>query len=483
MSELDDTMLAVAATAPAGSRDPALTATAAGRRTSRPTIGLTAGQQLGHFKIERMLGAGGMGEVYLANDLALDRPVALKVLPSELAQDRTRRDRMVREARAQARITHPNVGHIYFIGEDEGRLYFAMEYVCGQTLSDRISAGPVPIEAALDVIRNAVLGLREAQRNGITHRDIKPSNLMVDGNGVLKVLDFGLAASAPGAIGDGPVEQTSLGGTPLYMAPEQARGEPVDFRADIYALGATLYHLVSGQPPFSADSVEQLLSLHASATRPTLPRKGKPRSAVVAIDALCARMMAPDPSDRFASYDELLQALETASTAHTRPAGFWARSIASAFDLVVLTIVVQLATLLVGNLTGHRFFLAPQLSAVVLLYMTICAARWARTPSMALFELEIVDVKTGQRPSWRGAIVRTLSLFAIPCALITTRSAIQANDNYVNLENFELGTILWVGAVAVSLIYAALRVPGKRTPWDRLSGTMVRYRPTRAERL
>src|SRR5690242_2662949 len=223
----------------------------------------------------------------------------MKVLPAQLARDPVRRDRMIREARSQARVSHPNVGHIYFIGEELGRLYFAMEFVAGETVADRIARGPLNPEDALAIVRSAALGLREAQRSGITHRDVKPSNLMIDGHGMVKVLDFGLAAGSPGALGDGPVAQTSLAGTPLYMAPEQARGEPVDFRADIYALGATLYHLVSGKPPFQAASVAELQTLHESAERPLLPRKSQARMHINALDALIAKMMAPRPEDRF----------------------------------------------------------------------------------------------------------------------------------------------------------------------------------------
>src|SRR5690242_6684777 len=271
----------------------------------------------------------------------------MKVLPAQLARDPVRRDRMIREARSQARVSHPNVGHIYFIGEELGRLYFAMEFVAGETVADRIARGPLNPEDALAIVRSAALGLREAQRSGITHRDVKPSNLMIDGHGMVKVLDFGLAAGGPGALGAGPVAQTSLAGTPLYMAPEQARGEPIDLRADIYALGATLYHLVSGRPPFQAETVEELVTLHRTAARPALPRRGRSRVQITAIEALIAKMMAPDPDDRFQSYDELLRAIELASAAHTRPAGFWVRSIATGLDLAILMTPVVLVTLLI----------------------------------------------------------------------------------------------------------------------------------------
>jgi uncharacterized RDD family membrane protein YckC len=470
------------------------TATAPGSGGSRagesdPGLGpgLVAGQHLGHFRIDKPLGAGGMGEVYLATDLALDRPVAIKVLPAALARDPVRRDRLIREARSQARISHPNVGHIYFIGEEmggaSGRLYFAMEFVAGETVAEKIARGPVSIEDALAIIRSAALGLREAQRSGITHRDIKPSNLMIDSHGMVKVLDFGLAAGEPGVLGGGPVAQTSLAGTPLYMAPEQARGEPVDFHADIYALGATLFHLVSGRPPFEADTLDALLSKHASAERPQLPRRaGTPRTTVAAIDALIGRMMAPSPADRFASYDELIRAIELSSVDHMRPAGFVVRSMAALVDVLavvaaagVLYGVVALVTL--GRTHGGvdlnaLFFLA------YLLGTTALVARTGRTPGKWMFELEVVDTATGQRPPLRRAAIRAV----VPVALPLAASIVEWS---MRLAGHKRGGIAEaVSAVSacippLALLWASLRSHGKLTIWDRLSGTMVRYRTRR----
>jgi predicted Ser/Thr protein kinase len=453
---------------------------------------LTAGQQLGHFRIERPLGAGGMGEVYLATDLALERPVAIKVLPAAVARDPARRERMVREARAQARIAHPNVGHIYFIGEEAGRLYFAMEYVAGETLAARIAAGPLTVDDALSIIRSAALGLREAQRSGITHRDIKPSNLMIDGHGMVKVLDFGLAAGAsgapgapgePGTIALGPVAQTSLAGTPLYMAPEQARGEPVDFRTDVYALGATLFHLVAGRPPFEAETLDALLTKHARAERPTVPRRaGQARTAIAAIDTLCSRMMAPSPADRFASYDELIRAIELASVEHMRPAGLWVRSMATLVDCFLLSIVVL-------ALTGSAMYLfqlhgsGDQLPTIAfffiyLLYGSALVARSGRTLGQSLFELEVADVATGQKPGLRRGAIRVGLPIAGPLAGSLT--------SYVlGWYGYELATIPGILFIAtgfvppLALLWASLRSVGKQTFWDKLSGTMVRYRTRR----
>ncbi|MGE0401334.1 MAG: serine/threonine-protein kinase, partial [Kofleriaceae bacterium] len=185
---------AAAPRSPEGSAPDVTLSERRGAPSPAATPRLGAGKQLGHFRIERLLGAGGMGEVYLATDLALDRPVAIKVLPEELAARTDRRERLVREARAQARVSHPHVAHIYFIGEDVGQLYFAMEYINGTTVADRIAKGPLPVDDAIAIIRAAITGLREANKHGVTHRDVKPSNLMIDANGIVKLVDFGLAA-------------------------------------------------------------------------------------------------------------------------------------------------------------------------------------------------------------------------------------------------------------------------------------------------
>jgi serine/threonine protein kinase len=479
--ELDDTLAAPRT-------DPARTATAPRTRATTETPGLEPGQQLGHFRIEKPLGAGGMGEVYLATDLALERPVAIKVLPAGVARDPTRRDRLVREARAQARITHPNVGHIYFIGEQDGRLYFAMEYVAGETLSARVTAGPLAVDDALTIIRSAALGLREAQRNGITHRDIKPSNLMIDGHGMVKVLDFGLAASADRAelaavgsdVGPAPVAQTSLAGTPLYMAPEQARGEPVDLRADIYALGATLFHLVAGRPPFEADTLDGLLSKHSSAERPALPRRsGQPRTTIAAIDRLCSRMMAPAPADRFASYDDLIRAIELTSVDHMRPAGLWVRSMAGFVDLMVASALAAALVLPLEYLfTGSGSDLGASILIVYALYATVLTARSGRTLGKWLFELEVIDVVTGVKPSLRRATIRASLPIAGPCLGELVKFALGRYGYRLDTIGEIALVIAWC-APPILLIWASLRSVSKQTIWDKRGRTMVRYRTRR----
>src|SRR5688500_14131131 len=173
-----------------------------------------------------------------------------------------------------------------------------MELVEGETLAERIARGPMDAADAVELVRQAALGLREAQKQGFTHRDVKPSNLMVDRDGRVRVVDFGLVTRGEG--GATSVEQTGMVGTPLYMAPEQAAGDPIDARADIYALGATLHHLVSGKPPFAGDTVVDLASRHANDPRPKLTVPGTRARSLSAVDAVIARMMAKRPEDRFA---------------------------------------------------------------------------------------------------------------------------------------------------------------------------------------
>ena len=294
-----ETLAAVAAGAEVASR----TLTDPNRaRPGHPTGDDLDGAYFAHFRIERRIGRGGMGEVYLATDLALDRSVALKVLGREISDDTTARDRFVREARAQARINHPNICHIYFIGEQFGRLFFAMELVEGENLQQRIDRmGRLPHREAVELARMAAAGLAEAQKYGFTHRDVKPSNLLLDKHGVLKVADFGLVDTSRGEVDD-----TAIVGTPRYMAPEQSRGDQVDFRADMYALGVTLHHLISGAPPFGGRTVSELVAQHLEEARPRFADG----SAV--LETLCDRLMAKRPADRFASYAELLASLEQA---------------------------------------------------------------------------------------------------------------------------------------------------------------------------
>ena len=228
---------------------------------------LPPGSKLGDYEIRRPLGAGGMGEVYLAQDAKLGRSVAIKVLSGEVASDHARIRRFEQEARAASALSHPNVCVVHALGETaDGHPFIAMEYIEGQTLRHLLQTQPPTLKAALDIAIQIAAGAGAAHAIGIVHRDLKPENVIVRQDGLVKVLDFGLAKLAPGGLPNDEATrtlvQTDSGvvmGTYTYMAPEQARGQDVDARADIWALGVMLYELVSGRVPFTGHTPSDVM--------------------------------------------------------------------------------------------------------------------------------------------------------------------------------------------------------------------------------
>ncbi len=227
------------------------------RTILRPIVEFAAGTELvGKYKIIDVVGKGGMGIVYKAEDTKLKRNVALKFLPPELTEDKEAKDRFVLEARAAAALSHPNICTIHEIDEEEGKSFIAMEYVEGQSLKNKIDRGPIAIQEAVDIAIQVAEGLEEAHRKEIIHRDIKSANIMITEKGQAKIMDFGLAKVKGGTLLTR--EGTTLG-TVAYMSPEQARGEEVDHRTDIWSLGIVLYEILSGQLPFLGDREASIL--------------------------------------------------------------------------------------------------------------------------------------------------------------------------------------------------------------------------------
>jgi serine/threonine protein kinase len=265
-------------------------------------------EKIGHYTIVSELGRGGMGIVYKAHEESLNRFVAIKVLTEKLTEDDTFLQRFVREAKAAAGVSHPNIVQIFFIGEDtEGHPYFVMEYVTGRSLSQMVrSEGRIGNPRAAQLILQAAHGLAAAHDKGIVHRDIKPANLMLDERGMVKIADFGLALPA-----DAESRLTATGmmvGTPGYLAPEQCRGEKIDHRTDIYALGVTFYELLAGAPPFRGESPLALLRQILDEQPPDIG------SLNPSVDAetrrILGKMIEKDREKRYQSCHEIVADLE-----------------------------------------------------------------------------------------------------------------------------------------------------------------------------
>jgi predicted Ser/Thr protein kinase/tetratricopeptide (TPR) repeat protein len=278
--------------------------------------GNLSGQLLAHFRILEKIGEGGMGVVYLAHDEKLDRDVALKVLPEDSAHEPDHRHRFLREARSAAAVSHPNIATIFEVGEQDGRVFIAMEFIRGQSLRQSL-ADRLSVREVLRIARSTALGLGEAHDRGIVHRDLKPENVMITSKGDVKILDFGLAklhgSESPTALGDAKTElqitqQGRLLGTPEYMSPEQARGEPVGAEGDIFSLGVMLYEMLAGERPFKGAT--PLGVLLAATTQEPIPLSARNAAITPELEQVVAKCLEKRPSDRFANGKEVGAALE-----------------------------------------------------------------------------------------------------------------------------------------------------------------------------
>ena len=283
---------------------------------------LSAGTRLGPYEILSALGAGGMGEVYRARDTKLDRAVAIKILPEAFAADTERIARFQREAKTLASLNHPNIAHIHGLEESNGVRALVMELVEGEDLAQRIARGAIPVAEALPIAKQMADALEAAHEQGIIHRDLKPANIKVRPDGTVKVLDFGLAkAMEPTGVASPSVSQsptittpamTQAGmilGTAAYMSPEQARGKPVDKRADIWAFGCVLYEMLTGQRAFDGQGVSETLA-RVIEREPDWARL--PATLSPALRTYIRRCLQKDPRQRVQAIGDVRLALEGA---------------------------------------------------------------------------------------------------------------------------------------------------------------------------
>jgi serine/threonine protein kinase/Tfp pilus assembly protein PilF len=277
---------------------------------------VSSGDKVKHYEILNQIGKGGMGEVYLAQDTSLDRKVAIKFLPEEMQKDAKARVRLVREAKAAASLDHPFICKVFETGEFEGKAYIVMEYIEGKDLKGKLEEGTLSIREALQMASEIAEALEEAHEKGIVHRDLKPSNIMITPRGHVKVMDFGLAkhflTEGEGDITqtltqDSLTEQGAIVGTLAYMSPEQARGDKVDARSDIFSLGIIIYEMTTGRHPFSkANPLETLTSILRDATPPVNIR---PKMMNPILSPVLRKALAKEPENRYQSIKELIEAI------------------------------------------------------------------------------------------------------------------------------------------------------------------------------
>ena len=303
---------------------------------------MNPGTTISHYRVVGQLGRGGMGIVYKAEDTKLDRTVALKLLPPHALTSEDDKARFYREARAAAALNHPNIAHVYEIdeamAEGESRPFIAMEFIDGETLADRIAKGPLPMKDVVSIASQIAEGLKAAHRKDVVHRDVKSGNVMITTDGVVKVLDFGLAKTAAST------KLTQMGstlGTVAYMSPEQAKGEEVDRRSDIWSLGVILYEMITGVLPFRGDYEQAVVYgiLNEDPESMTTLRAGVP----MAFDGIIGKLLAKDPDLRYQNVDELpsdLKRIDVSTSQTTRISTGSRSAVASTAAMPVTEVVV-----------------------------------------------------------------------------------------------------------------------------------------------
>ncbi|HEU4339083.1 MAG TPA: serine/threonine-protein kinase, partial [Planctomycetota bacterium] len=270
--------------------------------------------EIPNYQILDVLGSGGAGTVYRARQLSMDRIVAIKILAPHLAKDQNYLDRFFREARAAARLSHPNLLVAHDVGAHQGTYFLVMEYVSGATLQQLIdSQGSLEESRVIDVAIQVAKALEVAHRNGLVHRDVKPANILLSSDGQAKLFDLGLAREGVAA------SEGRAVGTPRYISPEQAKDSPnIDIRSDLYSLGATMYHLVTGQIPFNAETGKQMLAKHVAER--LVPAHVRNPKVTQELSAVISRLMEKNPDNRIQRPQDLIAALESIRSRRARPA-------------------------------------------------------------------------------------------------------------------------------------------------------------------
>lgn len=441
---------------------------------------LPPGTELEHFRIVSRIARGGMGVVYHAVDESLQRDVALKVLtPRNLtSNDTSGLDSLLQEARAQARVNHNNVVHIYYIGRNPAQPFLAMELVSGETIADRLKKGPLPFQEVVQIALQVTDALDHASQFDIVHADIKPSNMLQCAPGKVKLSDFGLARLASLRDSDG-----GIFGTPNYLSPEIARGEAIDFRSDMYSLGVTLFEMTFGRLPYeiAGSSVSERLRAHRES--PIVFPEKWPADVPQQWRGQLNRMMAKSADDRFSSYAELSASLKRFSPRESITAATMTRGMAYVIDLMVaglfvlvfflagfswtllsrVKMFVEIPEFVIGLLSAAGTLLTFGAPLLILLFQM----SFGKTPGKMLLQLRIVD-DHGLSIEPRRLAIRSIAQFLPLWSL-----AFMAVMDDLGLDWLE-GAIGVLTAIAVlaDVGFAIFSLHG-RSLHDRLFGTRV----------
>jgi len=378
------------------------------------------GDKIKHYEILEQIGKGGMGEVYLARDTALDRKVAIKFLPEEMQKDAKARVRLLREAKSAAALDHPFICKIFETGEINNKAYIVMEYVEGKNLRDRLDEGLPPIRDSLQMALEIAEALEEAHKKGIVHRDLKPANIMLTPQGHVKVMDFGLAkqilpkgeeAITKTLTQASITEQGAIVGTLAYMSPEQAKGETVDARSDIFSLGILLYEMTSGNHPFSKPSaIETLSSILRDATPPI---SVKPKMMNPVLTPLLRKALAKEPPNRYQNIKDLILDLQKLQREFFGGVRFVFRG----WPMIVGAVLI-VAVLLTGT---YWLFLRPKAGAP------------GSGPEPVSVLIADFENKTGD-PIFDGALEPALGVYLEGAAFISVYDRTQARKLAVQLD-------------------------------------------------
>jgi eukaryotic-like serine/threonine-protein kinase len=439
---------------------------------------LSPGLVWGPYRIGRLLGRGGMGEVYEAEHLTSGRRVALKVLRNRL-QTPDERARFLREGQLAASVSHPHTVYIFGSEEIDGKPVISMELLAGGTLKDRVAAhGPMRPDEAVAAVMDLIGGLDAAAAVGILHRDIKPSNCFVDGDGVVKVGDFGLSISTLARDVHQQLVTSGFEGTPQFAPPEQLRGEPLDVRADIYAVGATLYYLLTGHAPFDALDLRKLFT-KVTSELPVPPRQVRPQIPP-RLSAVVMECLAKTPAGRPPSYPALADALRPFLARDDRPAPLGTRTLAAVLDgWIIVGLPLAIATVLLADpLSGspaRTVALASWSWIVSYGYYLAVEGMTGASLGKRLFGIRVVSAD-GSLLTWRQIVIRT-AFFYVPSLMLAgmVTAGVMADTR------FDIVRSALALALSAALFFATAR---RHNGWaglhDIVSRTRVVIRPALA---